>query len=74
LYNISCDRYLQKELINNGIMEVIKKYIELFLSHAKERNDDDVDETTEGIELIEVMPMGAVALIKGIAKIIFNLS
>jgi hypothetical protein len=33
------------ELINNGIVEVIKKFIDLFLRNAKPMNDFGIDET-----------------------------
>jgi len=58
LLNYSNDLSLHCELINNGIIEVIRKYIELFMGCAKKENSVGEDETVVGIDL-DVMPMNA---------------
>lgn len=73
LANISNDFELHSELILNGILEVIKKYIELYLSSAKLMNDHGINELIEGIKL-SVMPTGSLNLMKAIAITIKNIS
>ena len=73
LSNISNDFSLHHELIANGLIDVIRKYIDLFLAEARKGNRYGVDEVVEGIDLA-VMPTGALQLIKAIALIISNLS
>jgi len=38
LSNISNDFFLHRELIQNGLIEVIKKFIDMFLEQAQEMN------------------------------------
>lgn len=58
LSNISADVTLHQELIANGLLDVVKKFVELYLASAKEENQFGVDEMAEGIDLA-VMPIGA---------------
>jgi len=73
LNNIASDVGLHSELIANGLIDVIRKFVELYLSSAKEENDFGVDETTDGIDL-SVMAIGSLQLIKAIASLIMKLS
>jgi hypothetical protein len=73
LSNISDDFSLHRELISNGLIEVIKKFIDMYLEQAQETNEMGIDETEEGLEL-NVMPVGALNLIKAITIIIMNIS
>lgn len=73
LSNISDDDSLHRELISNGLVEVIKKFIDMFLEQAQEVNEMGVNEIQEGLEL-NVMPVGALNLIKAITIIIMNIS
>ena len=73
LDNIASDASLHHELIAHGLFDVIGRFVDLFLSSAKEENDVGVDETTEGIEL-SVMPTGPLKLIKAIASVMMKLS
>jgi hypothetical protein len=73
LANISGDSVLHQELIQNGFLEVIAKFIKLVLGTAKEMNSIGINEDVEGIEL-KVMPYGTLNLIKSIALTMRNLS
>ena len=74
LSNISRDHTLHQELIHNGLIDVIKGYIRLFLKHAKQENDLGIDETVDGIQLLQTMPTGSVQLIKSLSQILLNIS
>ena len=56
LANISTDFALHSEMLNNGILDVIKKFVDQFLQCAKRRNSNGEDETQVGIDL-EVIPV-----------------
>jgi len=58
LANISNDFDLHHELIVNGYIEVVKKFVEQFLKTAKVINDSGINELEEGIQL-SVMPTGS---------------
>ena len=73
LSNISNEFGLHYELIQNGVIQVVHKYIQLFLNEAKELNSQGVNEKRDGIPL-NVMPTGALNLIKAICILITNLS
>ena len=49
--NISNDFTFHKELIKNGVLDVINKYVTQFKSCAKTINGMGVDETVEGMDL-----------------------
>ena len=71
--NISNDSSLHQELINNGLLDVVRKYVDLFSACAKTENKLGEDETVEGIDL-DVMPVKALELLKCIIVIAMNLS
>lgn len=73
LSNISNDFFLHRELIQNGLIEVIKKFIDMFLEQAQEMNYEGVNEIEEGLEL-NIMTVGALNLIKAVSIIIMNIS
>jgi hypothetical protein len=72
LSNMSSDFAMHKELIHNGIIDVIQRFIQIFLEKSKLVNDQGVNELIDGIEL-KVMPKGALNLIKAITLIIQNI-
>lgn len=49
LRNISSDNNMQTEIIANGYIDVVKKFIDLFLDTARECNDDGINEKLDGI-------------------------
>lgn len=65
---------MHRELIHNGLIDVIKGYIGLFLNHAKQENDLGIDETVDGIQLLQTLPTGSVQLIKSLSQIMLNVS
>ena len=71
--NISNDPSVHLELINNGILDVIKKYIELFNSCAKTENKLGEDETIEGIDM-DVIPIEALEVLKCVIGMAVNLT
>ena len=73
LQNISNDGSLHKELVANGLIDVVRKFIDLFLAQARSQNEAGENEQVEGLNL-KVMPTGALGLIKAISVIIMNLS
>ena len=72
LCNVSNDHEMHPELIQNGIIDVVSRFIQIYMEKAKLLNDQGVNELTDGIEL-NVMPVGALNLIKAITLIIKNL-
>ena len=72
LSNVSNDYCMHPELIHNGIIDVVSRFIQIYLEKAKLLNENGVNEMTDGIEL-SVMPVGALNLIKAITLIIKNL-
>lgn len=73
LDNIASDVNMQSELIAHGLLDVVARFVQLFLASAKEANDVGVDETVDGIEL-SVLPTGPLRLIKAIASLMMKLS
>lgn len=74
LDNISSDVSLHSELINNGLIEVIQKFVLLFAAQCQTQNVNGVNEKLEGLNLLKTMPTSALKMIKCIAQIIHNLS
>jgi hypothetical protein len=72
LSNVSNDFEMHPKLIHNGIIDVVSRFIQIYMEKAKLLNDKGVNELTDGIEL-NVMPVGALNLIKAITLIIKNL-
>lgn len=73
LMNISNDLTLHEELIKNGLLEVIKKYVHLFRACLKSENSAGEDETVVGIDL-EVIPVEPSQLLKCLILMMMNLS
>jgi hypothetical protein len=44
LRNISFDVSMHQELLQNGYIEVIKKFVDLFLASARQQNDRGINE------------------------------
>ena len=74
LGNVSSDASLHSELINNGLIEVIQKFVLLFAAQCQTHNVHGVNEELEGINLLKTMPTSALKMIKCIVEIIHNLS
>lgn len=73
LKNLTNDFELHHELVTNGLLECVHKYIYVFLSVAKQSNPEGINEVQEGIDLL-VMSSGALQLMKAISIIILNLT
>lgn len=73
LDNLASDMTIHGELLQNGVMNVVARFIELFMASAKEENDMGINELNEGIDL-SVMPVGSLKLIKAICSIMMKLS
>lgn len=73
LDNLASDVAIHGELLQNGVINVIARFIELFLSSAKEENGMGVNELQEGIDL-SVMPIGSLKLIKAVTSLMMKLS
>ena len=58
LKNLTNDFELHHELVTNGLLECVRKYIYVFLSVAKQSNPEGINEVQEGINLL-VMSSGA---------------
>lgn len=71
LKNISNDFNMHVELLANGYIDVIQKFIGIVFSTAK--IEDGYDERVEGIQLT-VMPLGTNKLVKAIMATILNFS
>ena len=71
--NISNDASIHKELIKNGVLDVINKYVTQFKSSAKTINNMGVDETVEGMDL-DVLSVEDVQLIKCLIVVMLNFS
>ena len=71
--NLASDVSIHGELIQNGVVNVIARFIELFLSSAKEENSMGVNEVREGLDL-SVMPTGSLKLIKAVTSLMMKLS
>jgi hypothetical protein len=73
LMNISNDDTMHKELLQNGYVDVVKKFVDLMVSSALQNNEDGVNEKEDGIDL-KVMPAGSLRLMKAIAITLKNIS
>ena len=73
LMNISNDDTMHKELLQNGYVDVVKKFVDLMVSSALQNNKDGVSEKEDGIDL-KVMPAGSLRLMKAIAITLKNIS
>jgi hypothetical protein len=73
LMNISNDDTMHKELLQNGYVDVVKKFVDLMVSSALQNNKDGVNEKEDGIDL-KVMPAGSLRLMKAIAITLKNIS
>ncbi len=71
--NITNDPRTHFELLQNGLIDIFKKFLKLIMQQAYVENQFGIDETNEGIEL-SVMPMGTINLIKSISTSILNIS
>lgn len=72
LSNISNDFDMHQELISNGIIDVIHRFINIYMEKSKIINNEGINEMIDGIEL-KVMPVGALNLIKAITLIMKNI-
>ena len=71
--NITNDPRTHYELLQNGLIDIFKKFLKLIMQQAYVENQFGIDETNEGIEL-SVLPIGTVNLIKSISTSILNIS
>ena len=71
--NLASDASIHAELVENGVVEVIGRFISMFVSSAKEQNNMGINEVQDGIDL-SVMPTGSLKLIKSVASLMMKLS
>ena len=70
LSNISNDHNMHQELLNNGIIEVIQSYVKLFVGIARLENAKGINEFEQGVNILKILPTGALKMIKSITEII----
>ena len=62
--NMSCDQSLHNQMIENGIIQMLKMYVQLFLNQATELEED--------IQM-EVFPIICLNLVQSLSKTIMNI-
>ena len=65
---------MHQELLNNGIIEVIQSYVKLFVGIARLENAQGINEFEQGVNILKILPTGALKMIKSITEIIFQIS
>ena len=73
LRNISNNFNMHEELLQNGFLEVIKKFLDVFFYAIKSSKEHDVEGEILEIDL-ESMPLGCVNLMKALMVTILNFS
>lgn len=65
---------MHQELLNNGIIEVIQSFVKLFDGSARLENAQGINEFEQGVNILKILPTGALKMIKSITEIIFQIS
>lgn len=73
LDNLASDASLHGELIAHGLLDVVRRFVDLFLCSTRTGDDGGADDPHEGIELLS-MPTGSLKLIKAVASLMMKLS